>query len=121
MGMNWDEEQHGEWTPDCFVPFTVSTICYPAEDFEDPDHTRRITNADMISKSWESLDAKFTTTKLSRSVTDITLFFEMMLATCDQILQDAHIEGLLDLLASAIISSCGRLVTFSVHIGTSRY
>ena len=85
------EEQHGEWNPDCVLPFTLSTVCYPAEDFEDPDHTGRIPNAKMVSKSWESLDAKFTA-RLSRSVTDITLFFGTMRATCDQILWDAHTE-----------------------------
>ena len=74
----------------------------------------------MVSKFWESLEAKFTTS-LSRSVTDITLYFRTMLATYDEILLDAPIEGLLDLLASAILGSCRRLTTFSVHIGTSRY
>ena len=44
-----------------------------------------------------------------------------MLATYDEILLDAPTEGLLDLLASAILGSCRRLTTFSVHIGTSRY
>ena len=44
-----------------------------------------------------------------------------MLATYKTILQDTHTEGLLDSLASAILSSCGCLTTFSVHIGASRY
>ena len=96
------------------------TVHYPVEDFEDPNLTGSTTNTKMVSKFWESLDAKFTT-RLSRSITDITLYFRTMLATYDEILLDAPTEGLLDLLASAILGSCRRLTTFSVHIGTSRY
>ena len=44
-----------------------------------------------------------------------------MLATCNQTLWPAHTEGLLDLLTSAILRSCGQVETFSVRIKTSRY
>ena len=45
------EEQLGEWNPKCVLSFTnESTIWYPVEDFEDPDHAGRITNAEMVSK-----------------------------------------------------------------------
>ena len=69
--------------------------------------------------AWESLNAKFII-RLSPLVLDITLNFGKMLATCNQTLQCAHIEGLLDFVTRAILYSCTQLETFSVHIETPR-
>ena len=46
-------------------------------------------NEGMVSESWESLNTGLAT-RLSMSVTYITLFFGMMLANYDQILKDAQ-------------------------------
>ena len=106
--------------PSCVLPFTESSIHYPFEDFEDLDYDGRICNFWMISETWESLNIDLTT-RLSRLVTGITLFLGMMIATSNKILKDAHTEGLLDSLVSALLVSCGYLASFGIHIATFRY
>ena len=86
-------------------PFTVTTATYATRVFEYPYNTGRAKNTNMVSIFWESLNAKFTT-RLSPSVTDITLNFGNMLATCDHTLWYAHTEGLLDSLTRAILYTC---------------
>ena len=77
-------------------------MIHPPRDFEDPYGTgRAIINTKMVSTAWVSLNAKFTT-RLSLSVTDISLNFGTMLATCNQTLRCAHTEGLMDSLTRVI-------------------
>ena len=74
------EEQHGKIDPAFLLLFTKLSISYFVEDFENPTSAGRISTAEMVSKSWESLDTIFTT-RPSGSVMDITLFFGTILAT----------------------------------------
>ena len=97
-----------------------SIICYPGKDFEDFDGEGRMYNNGVVSESWELLDNDLTT-RLSGSVKDITLHFEMMMATCDRILKDTHMEKLLDSLITVILVSCGCLSSFSIHLSNSWY
>ena len=104
----WMKHQHG-WgrfrESDDVPPFMLTTVTYPPRAFEDLEDTGRFNNTEMISRSWESMGAEFTT-RLPPSVTVITLNFGMMLVTYDQTLQSTHTEALLDSLTCAILHSC---------------
>ena len=78
-------------------------------------------NEALTSMVWGCVSTKLTN-RLSSSITDFSLNFDMILATSDMIIRAAHTSESLDSLATAraILSECSVLLSFTVCIGTTR-